>query len=214
MLQHPWLKLVQKHRAIAVLRTSNPELGHRMALAVAAGGMQLIEITWNSAGAAELIAKLRLELPGCFIGAGTLLNLQQMHQAISAGAQFLFAPHIDIAMIQAAVQQNTPIIPGALSPTEIVTAWNNGATGVKVFPVQALGGANYIKSLQGPLGHIPLIPTGGVTLENAREFLQAGAIAVGLSKELFPKHLVESRNWEAISKQAEKLIRKLTNNSN
>ncbi|MFQ4145699.1 bifunctional 4-hydroxy-2-oxoglutarate aldolase/2-dehydro-3-deoxy-phosphogluconate aldolase [Chlorogloeopsis sp. ULAP02] len=209
MSNHPWLTLAQKYRAIAVIRASTLELGRHMALAVASGGMHLIEITWNSANAAELIGKLRLELPDCVIGTGTLLNLQHMHQAISAGAQFLFTPHVDRAMIQVAIEQHLPIIPGALSPTEIVSAWNDGATCVKVFPVQAVGGAKYIKSLQGPLGHIPLIPTGGVTLENAREFLQAGAIAVGLSGELFPKQFVEVGDWQAISRQAKILMASL-----
>ncbi len=206
MSNYPWLTQVKKHRAIAVIRASKLELGRQMALAMASGGIQLIEITWNSANAYELISKLRSELPNSIIGTGTLLNLEQVYQAISAGAQFLFTPHVDPKMIQAAVAENIPIIPGALSPTEIVTAWNHGATCVKVFPVQAVGGASYIKSLQGPLGHIPLIPTGGVTLKNAQEFLQAGAIAVGLSSELFPKQFVETENWQAISQQAKTLV--------
>ena len=130
-----------------------------MAKAVASGGMNLIEITWNSDRPADLIGQLRAELPTCTIGTGTLLNLDQMEQAIAAGAQFLFTPHVDPVMIQAAVSQGIPIIPGALSPTEIVTAWTAGASCVKVFPVGAVGGATYIKSLQGPLGQIPLIPT-------------------------------------------------------
>ncbi|PMB18596.1 bifunctional 4-hydroxy-2-oxoglutarate aldolase/2-dehydro-3-deoxy-phosphogluconate aldolase [Fischerella thermalis] len=206
MSDHPWLTLVKKHRAIAVIRASQLELGRQMALAMVSGGIELIEITWNSANASELITKLRSELPDCTIGTGTLLNLEQLDNAISAGAQFLFTPHVDPTMIQVAVAENIPIIPGALSPTEIVTAWNYGATCVKVFPVQAVGGVSYIKSLQGPLGHIPLIPTGGVTLKNAQEFLQAGAIAVGLSSELFPKQFVETGNWQAISQQAKTLV--------
>ncbi len=206
MSNHPWLTLVKKHRAIAVIRASKLELGRQMALAMASGGIQFIEITWNSANACELISKLRSELPDSIIGTGTLLNLAHVSQAISAGAQFLFTPHVDPMMIQAAVAENVPIIPGALSPTEIVTAWNHGATCVKVFPVQAVGGASYIKSLQGPLGHIPLIPTGGVTIKNAQEFLEAGAIAVGLSSELFPQQFVKTENWQAISQQAKTLV--------
>jgi 2-dehydro-3-deoxyphosphogluconate aldolase / (4S)-4-hydroxy-2-oxoglutarate aldolase len=143
------------------------------------------------------------------IGTGTLFNVQQLQEAIAFGAQFLFTPHVDSAMIQAAQDKHIPIIPGALTPTEIVTAWNQGASCVKVFPVQALGGANYIKSLQAPLGKIPLIPTGGVTVENAKGFLEAGAIAVGLSGELFPQKLVSERNWEAIAFRAEKLMQQL-----
>jgi len=204
-----WLDLLQRYRAIAVIRTTQSAQGYQMAKAVVAGGMHLIEVTWNSDKSAELIARLQAELPHCTIGTGTLLNLEQLNDAIAAGAKFLFSPHCDTAMIHAAVQQNIPIIPGALSPTEIVHAYTAGASGVKVFPIQAVGGASYIKSLQGPLGHIPLIPTGGVTLSNAREFIVAGAIAVGLASELFPKHLVDTKNWEAISQQAKTLMEQL-----
>ncbi len=204
-----WLSQLQKHRAIAVIRAPKIELGQQMAMAVASGGMQLIEITWNSDRAGELISQLRSELPACTIGTGTLFNVQQLQEAIAFGAQFLFTPHVDPPMIEAAIEQDIPIIPGAMTPTEIVTAWSQGASCVKVFPVQAVGGANYIKSLQGPLSQIPLIPTGGVTLENAKEFLQAGAIAVGLSGELFPKKLVTEGNWQAIASGAKKLMQQL-----
>ena len=209
MLNQIWLSQLQKHRAIAVIRAPKIEVGQQMAMAVASGGIKLIEITWNSDRAGELISQLRLELPDCTIGTGTLFNLQQLQEAIASGCQFLFTPHFDSAMVQAAQEKNVPIIPGALTPTEIVTAWSQGASCVKVFPVQAVGGADYIKSLQGPLSQIPLIPTGGITLENAKEFLQAGAIAVGLSSELFPKKLVTDGNWEAIASGAKNLMRQL-----
>jgi 2-dehydro-3-deoxyphosphogluconate aldolase/(4S)-4-hydroxy-2-oxoglutarate aldolase len=107
------------------------------------------------------------------------------------------------------VEAGIPIVPGALSPTEIVTAWQAGASCIKVFPIEAVGGANYIKSLQGPLGQIPLIPTGGVTLENAKEFIIAGAVAVGLSGELFPKSLVVAEDWEAVAQRANTLRQRL-----
>ncbi|NEQ23307.1 MAG: bifunctional 4-hydroxy-2-oxoglutarate aldolase/2-dehydro-3-deoxy-phosphogluconate aldolase [Microcoleus sp. SIO2G3] len=204
-----WLTLLQQQQAIAVIRSSRQSLGLLMAKAVMAGGMSLIEITWNSDRVAELISQLRLELPSCLIGTGTLLSQVQLQQAIEAGAQFLFTPHVDTALIAAAVEAGIPIIPGALSPTEIVTAWQAGASCVKVFPIEAVGGANYIKSLQGPLGQIPLIPTGGVTLENAKEFITAGAVAVGLSGELFPKSLVVAEDWEAIAQRAKTLRQNL-----
>ncbi len=205
----PWLTLLKKNRAIAVIRADGKDLARQMALAVASAGMQLIEITWNTPQASELIAQLRMELPDCIIGTGTLLNLSQTQIAIQAGAQFIFTPHVDSAIIQAALKQKLPVIPGALTPTEIVTAWNLGATCVKVFPVQAVGGTGYIKSLQAPLGQIPLIPTGGVTLENAAEFISSGAIAIGLSSELFPKHLLMSGDWNSITQRAEALLQKL-----
>ncbi len=209
MSNESWLTLLRQHRLIAVIRASRLSVGRQMAQAVAAGGISLIEITWNSDRAPDLISQLRSELPTCIIGTGTLLNLEQLQQSIDAGAQFLFSPHADTALIEAAVTAGVPMIPGALSPTEIVTAWDAGATCVKVFPIQAVGGASYIKALQGPLGHIPLIPTGGVTLENAKEFITAGAIAVGLSSELFPKPLVTAQDWDAIAQRARTLKEQL-----
>jgi 2-dehydro-3-deoxyphosphogluconate aldolase/(4S)-4-hydroxy-2-oxoglutarate aldolase len=210
MNHQSWLTLLKKHRAIAVIRSSDKELGWQMASAVVAGGIQFIEITWNTHKAAELIAELRSEFPTFSIGTGTLLNLEQLQEAIDCGAQFLFTPHTDVAMIKTAVDAGVPIVPGAFSPTEIVTAWQAGATCVKVFPISALGGAAYLKSLQGPLGHIPLIPTGGVTVENAKVFIDAGAIAVGLAGDLFPKHLVANGDWGAIVQIAQTLTQKLT----
>ncbi|WP_348233801.1 bifunctional 4-hydroxy-2-oxoglutarate aldolase/2-dehydro-3-deoxy-phosphogluconate aldolase [Trichocoleus sp. DQ-U1] len=209
MYNQSWFKQVQKHRAIAVIRAPQMELGRQMAHAVASGGMQLIEITWNSDNPAELIGNLRSQLPACTIGTGTVLNREQLKDAIAAGAQFVFTPHVDPILIQIAMDSGVPMVPGALSPTEIVTAWQAGASCVKVFPVQAVGGASYIKSLQGPLGHIPLIPTGGVTVENAKAFLAAGAIAVGLSGSLFPQNWeanASSSGWEAIAKRAQTLM--------
>jgi 2-dehydro-3-deoxyphosphogluconate aldolase/(4S)-4-hydroxy-2-oxoglutarate aldolase len=211
MSNHPWITKLKEKRAIAVIRASDIELGRQMALAAASGGVQLIEITWNSAGAAELISRLRTELPDCTIGTGTLLNISQVKEAIITGAQFLFTPHVDPQMIQLALKMGVPMIPGALTPTEIITAYASGAPCVKVFPVQAMGGASYIQSLQGPLGQIPLIPTGGVTLENASEFIYSGAIALGMSSQLFPPALVASGNWDAISQQAKNLMQKLVN---
>lgn len=209
MFADSWLTQLQKHRAIAVIRYPQLELGSQMAKAVSSGGMQLIEITWNSDQPAELVRQLRSELPSATIGAGTILDLNQLREAIASGAQFLFCPHVDSALIQAAVEAGVPIIPGALSPTEIVTAWQAGASCIKVFPVQSVGGVNYIKNLQDPLGQIPLIPTSGVTKENAGGFLEAGAIAVGLSSQLFPKQLVAARDWEGIAERAKSFYHQL-----
>lgn len=208
-LEQDWLELVQQQRAIAVIRAPQIFLAQEMAKAVAAGGICLIEITWNTEGAANLISQLRSELPTCRIGTGTLLDVPQTREAIAAGAQFLFCPHTNPALIEVAVNADIPIIPGALSPTEIVTAWQAGASSVKVFPVQAMGGASYIQSLQGPLGKIPLIPTGGVTVSNAVSFIQAGAVAVGLAGDLFPQLALAKQDWAMVAQQARKLVQAL-----
>jgi 2-dehydro-3-deoxyphosphogluconate aldolase / (4S)-4-hydroxy-2-oxoglutarate aldolase len=206
MTEQSWLSLVQSQRVIAVIRAPELTLGIQMAQAVAAGGIRLIEITWNSDQAAKLVHQLRTELPDCMIGAGTLISPDQLWEAVAAGATFLFMPHSNPEMIQTAVSQQVPVIPGALSPTEIVTARQLGATAIKVFPVQAVGGASYIRHLRGPLDQIPLIPTGGITLDNAREYIEAGAIAVGISGHLFPPEAVAADRWMDITERAERLL--------
>ena len=198
-----------QHRSIAVIRAPEFELGLEMARSVARAGIKLIEITWNSDRPAHLIATLRQELPDCTIGAGTLITQAQFTEAISADAQFLFSPHCDPDLISRAKTLGIPIVPGALTPTEIITAWQAGANSVKVFPVHTLGGASYIRSLQAPLHGIPLIPTGGVTIENSADFLKAGAIGVGLSSELFLPSLIQSRNWNGLHDRAKALIDRL-----
>ncbi len=209
MNREEWLALLRQQRCIAVIRATEFDQGRRMAAAIAASGLRLIEITWTSDRPSALIAALRAEFPSCVIGAGTLLDVAAVETAVDAGAQFLFSPHTQTALIRAAASANVPIIPGALSPTEIVSAWQAGAASVKVFPVQAVGGSAYIKSLQGPLGSIPLIPTGGVTLENAHEFVQAGAIAIGLASELFPKAAIAAGNWDEVTERARRLLQNL-----
>lgn len=180
-----------------------------MAQTVAQAGIKLIEITWNTPDAPDVICQLRARLPQCQIGTGTILQAPELATAIAAGSQFVFTPHVNVDLIRQANAAQIPIIPGALTPSEIVLAWQAGATCVKVFPIQVVGGAGYLRALQGPLGQIPLIPTGGVTLENAQEFLQAGAIAVGLSSSLFPQQLLRDQDWEAIYQRAVQLQSRL-----
>jgi 2-dehydro-3-deoxyphosphogluconate aldolase/(4S)-4-hydroxy-2-oxoglutarate aldolase len=209
MPEQSWLSLVQSQRVIAVIRAPELTVGLQMAQAVAAGGIRLIEITWNSDQAAKLVHHLRTELPDCLIGAGTLVSPDQLWEAVAAGAAFLFMPHSNPEMIQTAVSQQVPVIPGALSPTEIMTAWQLGATAIKVFPIQSVGGASYVRHLKGPLEQIPLIPTGGITLDNAREFIESGAIAVGISGQLFPPEAMAADRWMEITERAERLLKTL-----
>ena len=204
-----WLLTVRSQRVIAVIRAPSLELGVQMAQSMAAAGLRLLEITWDSDRPAELVTILRVALPHCWIGAGTVLTLADLQRAIAAGAQFLFSPHLNFALVETAVSQHIPVIPGALTPSEIIAAWQSGATCVKVFPVQAVGGADYIRHLQSPLGQIPLIPTGGITLENAPEFLRAGAIAVGLGSQLFPEKAIVTGKWAEITHRAAGLLRSL-----
>lgn len=204
-----WLKLLRQQRAIAVIRSSDLSLGINMATAVAKGGISIVEVTWNSSEPAQLVRELKIKLTDCVIGVGTILNVAQLEEAIAAGAEFCFSPHYDPQIQTSGQQANLAMIPGALSPTEIIQAWENGASSVKVFPVEAMGGPKYIQSLQGPLRGIPLIPTGGVTLDNAATFIESGAIAVGLARELFPKSLIVAEDWQGITERTQHLCQSL-----
>ena len=201
-----WLNLVRAKQIIAVIRTDDLRVGCKMAQAVAAGGIRLIEITANSDRPWALIELLRTELPDCSIGAGTILSLSELQNAIACGAEYAFSPHVDRRLIRAAINARLPIVPGALTPTEIITAWQSGATAVKVFPIQLVGGVSYLQVLQGPIGQIPLIPTGGATVANAPDFLAAGALAVGLAGSLFPQDELMREDWHSIRNRASQLM--------
>ena len=204
-----WLKFVKQERIIAVIRSTDLQTGCKMAQAAAAGGIRLIEITANSSQPWALIELLRAELPDCSIGTGTVLNMSDALNAIACGAEYIFTPHLDLSLIDAATTAEIPIIPGALTPTEIITAWHSGATAVKVFPIQSMGGASYLRVLQGPIAHIPLIPTGGVTVDNALDFLAAGAVAVGLAGSLFPPDEMLQGDWQSIRDRSSNLVMKI-----
>jgi 2-dehydro-3-deoxyphosphogluconate aldolase/(4S)-4-hydroxy-2-oxoglutarate aldolase len=201
-MQGAWLELLRQERAIAVIRAEVLEIGQMMGQAVAVGGMRLIEVTWNSSDPVDLVKALKHSLPNCVIGAGTLQTVADVQEAIAAGAEFLFTPHTAPALIQAAVELQVPMVAGALSPTEIMTAWQAGATCVKVFPIKAVGGVSYLECIKEPLGNIPLIPTGGITISNAADFVRAGAIAVGLAGQLFPKEAIAAGDWGMVTERA------------
>lgn len=194
-----WIEQLRQQKAIAIIRSDCFETALQMAAAVAQSGMTLLEITWNCDRPAHLIETLRTHYPHCRVGVGTVLSRTDLKEAIAAGAQFAFSPHTDPHLISMAVEQNCPMTPGALTPSEIVTAWNAGAASIKIFPAQSIGGAQYIRNLQGPLRHIPLIPTGGVTFESTPDYLKAGAIAVGVAGCLFLPQLIQHQDWQGLT---------------
>ena len=204
-----WLNLLQQHRIIAVIRADNAVIAREIALAAAAGGIKLIEIAWNTDRAESLIPKLQQELPDCKIGAGTVLDIDSAERAIACGCSFLFTPHTNLDLISKGLENNVPVIAGALTPTEILTAWQAGAAAVKVFPIKVFGGVDYLKCLQPILCDIPLIPTGGVTIQNAAQFLAAGAIAVGISSDLFSTEMIAEDDWTTIIARSQMLIKKV-----
>lgn len=208
MNSQSWLTFVKQHRAIGVIRASNFSIGQNLARSISSS-MKLIEITWDSESPAKIIEQLRADLPDCAIGTGTIFSVADLKSAIAAGAQFVFTPHTDFDLIAIARRFDVPIICGALTPTEIITAWKAGASSVKVFPVGSVGGASYIQNLRSPLGHIPMIPTGGITIQNAKDFIEAGAIGVGISSGLFPKDSIAAQDWDGIEQQAQILMQSL-----
>lgn len=208
-----WLSLLQKHRLIAVIRCNSLELAKKQACAVARAGVRLIEVTANTHQPLSLISFLREELPSCYVGVGTVLSHDFLTKAIESGIQFCFTPHFDADLLALAHYHNIPLIPGALSPTEIITAFNYGAKTVKVFPIQAVGGVTYLKNILAPLPDLPLIPTGGVNINNAVDYLQAGAIAVGLASDLFPSDLIIQEDWEEITHRARQVLTQIASHS-
>ncbi|MCJ2543912.1 bifunctional 4-hydroxy-2-oxoglutarate aldolase/2-dehydro-3-deoxy-phosphogluconate aldolase [Thermostichus vulcanus] len=186
-LAHPWLLQLWQQPLIGVIRAqeSLTQATQQATVAIRAG-IQHIEITTQVPQYLQLITRLRQQYPQCWIGVGTVLHQPMAEQAWRAGAQFCVSPFADEQIIRWGQEVGLPIVPGALTPTEIWSAWRAGATAVKVFPVESLGGSRYIRHLRQPLGSLPLIPTGGVTLANGLEYLQAGAWAVGIAGDLFP----------------------------
>ena len=166
---------------IPVVRATSADQALAAVEAIRAGGIPLLEITMTVPGAVKIIESLAGR---ALLGAGTVLDAQTARKCVDAGAQFIVSPSLDLPTIEACRALNIPVFPGALTPTEVVTAWRAGASAVKVFPANAVGGASYLKSLKAPLPQIELIPTGGISLKNVAEFIEAGALAVGVGADL------------------------------
>jgi len=192
---------------VPVVRASSP-LEARIAIeAVCLGGIRVVEITMTVPGALEIIREvIKSHGPDVLVGAGTVLNVESARRCLDAGAQFLVSPGLDLKTIELAQKENVLVMPGALTPTEIIAAWNAGADFVKVFPCGNVGGPKYIKALKGPLPQIPLIPTGGVTLENAAEFILAGSEALGIGGELVQIAALRAGKPEVVTETARKFV--------
>jgi|SRR5690242_1317001 len=170
---------------VPVVRATSAKQAISAAVAVAAGGITIVEVTMTVPGALDAISQLIKTLGSdVIVGAGTVLDAQGARQCFDAGAEFLVSPGLDLGTIKAANDAGKLIMAGALTPTEVITAWKAGADFVKVFPASAVGGPAYLKALRGPLPQVPLVPTGGVNLNTAADFLRAGASALGVGGEL------------------------------
>ena len=202
-------EIVEKLREIGlvpVLRAESEEQALGIASAIADGGVTVLEITMTVPGAIRVMSRLTKERPDILIGAGTVLDAETARMCMLEGAQFVVSPALNLKTIEMCHRYSIPVLPGALTPTEVVTAWQAGADVIKVFPASALGGAKYLKSLKAPLPQVEMIPTGGVSLATAKEFLEAGSFALGVGADLVDTKAMAEGKPEKITESAKKYL--------
>jgi 2-dehydro-3-deoxyphosphogluconate aldolase/(4S)-4-hydroxy-2-oxoglutarate aldolase len=201
------LQRIREVGIVPVVRAESADEAGRAIAAIMAGGVPVLEITMTVPGAVPLIADLcRRFGQDAVVGAGTVLDPETARACILAGAQFVVSPATNVATIACCRRYGVPIMPGALTPTEVVTAWEAGADMVKVFPCSALGGASYIKALKAPLPQIDLIPTGGVNLQTAADFIKAGSTALGVGADLVDLRALRGGQDALLTERARKLV--------
>jgi len=200
------LQIIIDSGVIAVIRGMEVDKVVNIVDALLEGGVKALEITLNSPGAIDLIEEVseRVKDTDAIVGAGTVLDGETARAAILAGAEFVFAPNLNQDVIEVCNRYGKVVIPGVMTPTEIVNAYQAGADLVKIFPAGVMG-PKYIKSVKGPLNHIPMMPTGGVGLDNAADFIEAGVVALGVGSALMDKEAIAEENYEVITENAKKL---------
>ena len=197
---------IEEHGVVAVIRLEDPAVLRSVVDALAAGGVRVLEVTMTVPHAVALIREIAPTLPpDVVIGAGTVLDPATAREAIDAGARFVVAPVFRRAVMDECHHHDVAALPGCFTPTEILDAWDAGADIVKVFPATSLG-PTFVKDVRAPLPQIKLMPTGGVSLENAGDWLRAGAVAVGVGSALVDRHAVAARDFSSITRRAERLV--------
>lgn len=192
---------------VPVIRAGSPELARGAIEALLEGGLSVFEVTLTVPNAVDLIETLvRRFAEQALIGAGTVLSASDARRCIQAGARFIVSPGFDAETVETARAADVAVMPGALTPTEVIRAWQSGANMVKVFPCSAVGGAKYIKALRAPLPQVKLIPTGGVNLETAGDYIRAGAAALGVGGELVDQAALESGRGSQLAVRARELL--------
>src|ERR1700693_6371923 len=199
MKKHEVRAVIERIGIVPVIRAASPEEARFAAEAVWQGGIPIVEITMTIPQALDVISDLVKNMPKLLVGAGTVVNQDLALQCFDAGAQFLVTPGFSQKTVAAAHNLDLLILAGALTPTEVMTAWDAGVDLVKIFPCGNMGGPSYIKALKGPLPEVPLVPTGGVNLETAADYIRAGAAALGVGGELILKHAFQQGKPELIS---------------
>lgn len=191
---------------VAVVRTSSSDTAKKALDAVLAGGVVAVEVTFTVPNAPDVIREASRNLPdGVILGAGTVTDAKKCEAAVEAGAQFIVAPNTDAETIRIALDRDIVTIPGALTPTEVVTAIHAGADAVKIFPASAVG-PSYIKALRGPLPDVLYCPTGGVELDNIAEYITAGAAFCGIGGSLVDTKLIAAGRYAEISDRARRFV--------
>jgi 2-dehydro-3-deoxyphosphogluconate aldolase/(4S)-4-hydroxy-2-oxoglutarate aldolase len=192
---------------VPVVRAASAREARMAADAVCEGGIPIVEITMTVPGAVEVIRELTKNAGSdVLIGAGTVLNVAAAKKCLDAGAQFLVSPGLNLEVVKLAGAEGKLMMAGALTPTEVITAWEAGSDFVKVFPCGQVGGAKYIKALKGPLPQVPLVPTGGVSLSTAAEFIEAGAAALGVGGECVHAEALKSGKPQVIVENARRFL--------
>ncbi len=192
---------------VPVVRAASAKEARVAVEAVTEGGIPIVEITMTVPGAVEVIREIaKASGAGVLVGAGTVLDVETAKRCIDAGAQFLASPGFDANMVAYCIGAGKVVMAGALTPTEVIRVWQAGADFVKVFPCANVGGAKYIKALRGPLPQVPLVPTGGVNLDTAAEFIQAGSAALGVGGELVPAAALQAGQREIIVENARQFV--------
>ncbi|GBF75202.1 hypothetical protein PA598K_03591 [Paenibacillus sp. 598K] len=203
---HQMTELLMRHKIVAIFRNIEEQAAHAAASALIDGGIRLMEVTMNTKGATGMIASWRQQFGSrAAIGAGTVLDVEMAAQAIDAGAQFLISPNLDEAVITYGAEQGVPVWPGVMTPTEIVKAWKAGAEAVKIFPMASLG-LSYLKEIRAPLDRIPMIATGGVDLDNIRDFMAAGACGVGMGSKLLRQDLIQNGDFDGLREHVAQFV--------
>jgi 2-dehydro-3-deoxyphosphogluconate aldolase/(4S)-4-hydroxy-2-oxoglutarate aldolase len=201
------LETILDSGVVAVIRGMEPGKIVKVATALEKGGVKALEITFDSLGAAEMVKEVKQQLQGkeAIVGAGTVLDGETAQTAIRAGAEFVFGPTFSEEMVKVCNRYGKVAIPGALTPTEVLTAYQSGADLVKVFPAASMG-PNYFNKVKGPLPQVPLMATGGVNLDNAPQFIEAGVEAVGVGSALLDKQAIKEENYEVLTEKARQFI--------
>ena len=198
--------LIREIGIIPAVRLSNAEEAHFAAEAVTGGGIPIVEITLTVDRAVELIAHLTHYHPKMVVGAGTVLNVEQAQKSMDAGASFLTSPGLNLKVVEFATKNGIAVLPGALTPTEVIAAWDAGSDFVKIFPCVDVGGEAYIRALKTALPQIPLIAAGGVNQQTAGSYILAGATALGIGSELIPHEAIHRRQAKRVRELSQRFL--------